>query len=105
MAGNREWLEFLYNKHKGRCYYCGRHTLMARRNKLCKNPPTNRATIEHLHNKYDVRRLCTKSNTAYTVLACYKCNHERNIREHCVMFQWPKRLYKELDLLEILRTV
>ena len=41
------------------------------------NPPTNVATVEHLFDRFDSRRVDGQASPV--VLACWQCNHDRSV--------------------------
>lgn len=95
----------LFNRQKGKCYYCSRDCTMGyniRNSSDAQNNPSL-ATIEHLYPKLDLRRLCTMSKTFKRrhkdkVMACYECNQRMNER-YLVMandFYPPKHEVKGL---------
>jgi hypothetical protein len=63
----------LWAKQNGRCFFCDCYTFIS-----AKQTP-HQATIEHLESvfKYGDQRDDSK-----TVMACYKCNQDRNTKEH-----------------------
>jgi 5-methylcytosine-specific restriction endonuclease McrA len=62
------------------CYYCGVLTIWVTRSGG--KAKSNEATIEHLRSRYHKdRREPAGKNERRLVLACYKCNHEKNEEE------------------------
>ena len=76
-------------KHKKKCHYCGVKVIKNIRSNLNafgmpKIMPPNQATIDHVYSKWDIRRF-TQTGGKVIVLACNKCNQDKNIKETCLM--------------------
>ncbi len=72
--GKKNLREYLYKKHKRKCFYCGKFVGL---NKSNKKIECSTATIEHLYPKTDIRRFLL-AYREYTVLSCHKCNRSKN---------------------------
>lgn len=66
-------LRTLFANASGKCYYCQRQCLL-----ICDQRPKDRATIDHIYPKDDIRRKIVGNDKKYTVLACDECNGKRN---------------------------
>lgn len=82
------------------CHWCGIETVsLTHEETKGKLPPLNMATLDHLHSRLDPARLeAVKPGECRTVLACWKCNHERG-REEQKRLGLQKRDMKQLDKL------
>jgi hypothetical protein len=68
-----------------RCHWCGKLTVLVFRPHRSRGSTAYRlgivegeATIDHLHPRTDPNRRQVNDGTEVTVLACWKCNNERN---------------------------
>jgi hypothetical protein len=75
-----------------RCHWCGQKTIWAESiRKASGRMPPNIATFEHLDSRFDPDR-GTYEGVERTVLACYKCNHDRGRQRELLEFIWRQLL-------------
>lgn len=91
-------LRMLFDKHNGRCFYCNCKTKLGcifgmRHIEI----PKNAATIEHVYCRRDIRR-CLENKL---VLACYKCNQEKNNEFNANYKEWNEGIFV-FDIREFL---
>lgn len=75
-TGVRKQKLYLLEKYKY-CYWCGILVKDYNYKSLSSKPPHDEATIDHMFS----RRFRKKGERTKKVLACYKCNSERDKRE------------------------
>jgi hypothetical protein len=68
----------IYKREGGKCFWCGIDTVLESPAKG--RLPDNLATVDHLRPKHDPtrREKVSKGTERRIVLACRKCNHERD---------------------------
>lgn len=65
-----------------KCHWCGEVTLLTNEKEIKGHPHPRMATLDHLISRYDPRRwLHAPPNEKRNVLACFKCNQERQAEE------------------------
>lgn len=80
--GKLKRMRVAFWKKDPKCYYCSQITILPTdfpdllELQAKGITPDNMATIEHLHTRYDKERF-EKGGEDNCVLACYKCNHEK----------------------------
>jgi hypothetical protein len=68
------------------CANCGREVKEYGRRPLWEVTPDDQATIEHIHSRFDIRRMIEDRKQAWAVaLWCNRCNQDRSIRENCLL--------------------
>ena len=58
------------------CHWCNQPLVEVTGSKV-KHFPPNAATLDHRHGRLDPRRRHDHSRSNWTVLACWRCNHDR----------------------------
>lgn len=75
MASNKKRKLKLWSENP-HCHWCGCLTVLANTH------VENQATVDHLYSRYNPARYLDRGHDEpTTVLACYKCNHERGVKE------------------------
>jgi len=89
-----------FRKAKKKCYWCGVQCVMPESGVDYKgNEPENMATLDHLLDRFDIRR---KLDESY-VLACHKCNKTRMIQRNCILGdRTAELLYPAFDIRELI---
>lgn len=85
----------LYNKAKGKCFYCKR-TTRVQTNKRNQVSLDWDATVDHRYSKNDIRRHI-KGMDKKIVLCCFKCNQDRNKKERYLIY----KDYKDYPIIDI----
>lgn len=88
----------LFESHKGKCFYCKKDTVIQCK-KIKNNFPPNMATVEHIYNKYDIRRSLSRK----TVLACYSCNQEKIKNDGTEIFTNYYKNMPEINILTLIK--
>ena len=88
----------LFIKSKGRCAYC--HCKVIIPEPLHGGIQfKNTATLDHVYQKWDIRRAICKD----VVLCCFKCNQERNHEDMENVLSNYKYKWKSIDLIKLLK--
>lgn len=97
-------LQFMHRKQHGKCHYCGKETfIVAGTEKSAYIAQChNRATIEHLFPRQDLRRILIKNNVQYTVMACNECNDAMNIAWQARFYEYSAHNVPAVSLLSML---
>lgn len=75
----------LYRRQKGLCYYCQRFMRLMKWGREYGACPHDLATIEHLDSRYSPER-GQHAGEFRKVLACWKCNNDKNREEQARYF-------------------
>src|ERR1019366_9194863 len=87
-----------FKEQDGKCWYCTKRMELIEQSSHWKNPPPNAATFEHLDDRWSLDRgKCASSGTEIrVVLACLKCNGDRNIQR---LAKCTKEDFKRVEAL------
>lgn len=82
----------LYNEQNGLCYYCNKPADLITGINLHGRQKDNTATVEHIYNRTDIRRMLLQSigyknqHIKQIVMAHYKCNNGKSKIDHDLMY-------------------
>lgn len=82
MSNRRKKIKLFLKNDK--CFYCGTTMILTNIKNIPSGQslPQNAATIEHRISRYNSHRwIRKKKNECRQVLCCYKCNHDRSVKE------------------------
>lgn len=75
-ADKREVRRRLWRHQRGRCYWCGRNTVLPERGRTAPEP--GHATIDHVTPLCECRHDRNRNGYANVVMCCFACNDRRN---------------------------